>query len=61
MLGNRIDMLTATSPSTEKINKKIIVITARAHPVETAGSFVMEGIIEELFKRPLSKHCEELL
>jgi len=54
-------MLTATSPSTEKINKKIIVITARAHPVETAGSFVMEGIIEELFKRPLSKHCEELL
>lgn len=38
-LGNRIEIVTITNKNTVA-NKKIIFITARAHPVETAGSFV---------------------
>ena len=36
------------------INKKVIFIVGRTHPVETAGSFVIEGIIEELSKPNLT-------
>jgi hypothetical protein len=36
------------SKKNNKKNKKIIFITARAHPIETAGSFVMDGILEQL-------------
>lgn len=46
-LGNRIEIVTITNKNTVA-NKKIIFITARAHPVETAGSFVAQGIIDEL-------------
>ena len=47
-LGNRIEIVTITNKNTVGNNKKIIFITARAHPVETAGSYVAEGIIDEL-------------
>ena len=43
------------------MNKKIIFIVARAHPVETAGSFVMEGILAELLKPSPSPEVKQLL
>ncbi len=44
-LGNRIDMVSFTKKNS-LINKKVVFIVGRTHPVETAGSFVIEGIIE---------------
>ena len=43
-LGNRIDMVSFTKKKS-LINKKVIFIVGRTHPIETAGSFVIEGII----------------
>lgn len=44
-----MEIVTVTNRNSLK-NKKIIFVTARAHPIETAGSFVAEGILEELLK-----------
>jgi murein tripeptide amidase MpaA len=59
-LGNCIEMLTVSKKNTLK-HKKVIFITSRTHPVETAGSFVMEGIIDELTKSDLAPHVVRLL
>lgn len=49
--GNRVDLLTITEKggSQEEVAKrKGVVLTARIHPGESNGSFVMKGIIEFL-------------
>lgn len=46
-LGNRIDVISISAKNNQS-RKKVIFITARAHPVETAGSFVIEGILDAL-------------
>ena len=46
--GLPIDLLTITANTTEKQNKTYIIITARAHASETAGSYKAEGIVKFL-------------
>lgn len=49
--GNRVDLLTITEKggSQEEVAKrKGVVLTARIHPGESNGSYVMKGIIEFL-------------
>ena len=47
-LDNRIDVISISACDKPNKNKNVIIITARAHPVETVSSFVMKGIIEFL-------------
>lgn len=48
--GNNCDYLTITNPCSdeERRNRKGILLTARTHPGETVGSWVMEGILQFL-------------
>jgi hypothetical protein len=48
LAGNDITMLVLTnfkSPPEEIANREAIFLTARAHPSETHGSFIIEGLI----------------
>jgi hypothetical protein len=48
LAGNDITMLVLTnfkSPPEEIAKREAIVLTARAHPSETHGSFIIEGLI----------------
>ena len=50
-LDNQIELLTMSLPSNDSSierSKKVIFIMARTHPMETAGSLVLEGILEQL-------------
>lgn len=40
-------------------DKKVIFIMARTHPVETAGSHVVEGILNEIYRLFLESPKEE--
>lgn len=51
--GNRCDLLTITAPGDPEETKKRkgVVLTARVHPGETVGSWMMKGAIEFLTSR----------
>ena len=49
--GRSVPMIKITSKTSDSSNRKQgIVITARCHPGETVGSFVMEGVLKALTK-----------
>jgi murein tripeptide amidase MpaA len=58
--GVQVPLLTITDPSNEVfplLKRKTIIVTARVHPGESNGSFLMEGFLKFL----LSKSAKELL
>lgn len=48
ILGNTCDLLTITSPGKGKSTKRGVVLTARVHPGETVGSWMVKGAIDFL-------------
>lgn len=54
LAGNKCEYLTITSrenkvdDDTNKINKRGVVISARVHPGESVGSWMMKGVIDFL-------------
>jgi len=52
--GVPVPLLTITDPSDSvvpRLNRKIIIITARVHPGESNGSFIMEGFLRNLVSK----------
>ncbi|XP_018618744.1 cytosolic carboxypeptidase 2 isoform X2 [Scleropages formosus] len=47
LAGNAVHVLTITSPSSSRA-KRAVVVTARVHPGETCGSWVMQGLLDFL-------------
>ena len=43
LLGNKCEYLIVTSANNKKHKKQGLVITARVHPGETVGSWIMQG------------------
>ena len=58
LAGNRCDYLTVTSKKPNE-NKKGIVITARVHPGESVGSWMIKGVID-FITDPHNKEAELL-
>jgi hypothetical protein len=48
VLGNHCDIVTITDCNKKDVPKQAVVVSARVHPGETAGSWVMQGIIKYL-------------
>ena len=48
LAGTPCELLTITSPNRKIKNKKGIVFTARVHPGETVGSWMLKGVIDFL-------------
>ncbi len=47
--GNRVELLTITNKCKnpeEYLKRKAIIITARVHPGETVGSWIMKGFLD---------------
>ena len=63
--GNGVPVLTITSPvksQTESKAKRAVVLTARVHPGETNGSWMMKGFLDFITgKSPDAKVCLSLL
>ncbi|NXH18810.1 CBPC2 carboxypeptidase, partial [Bucco capensis] len=48
LAGNAVYLLTITSPSSGAAAKRAVVLSARAHPGESAGSWAMVGLLDFL-------------
>ncbi|NWR60416.1 CBPC2 carboxypeptidase, partial [Bucorvus abyssinicus] len=57
LAGNTIYLLTITSPSGMAAAKRAVVLSARAHPGESGGSWAMQGLLDFL----LSGHADAQL
>ncbi|NWW50479.1 CBPC2 carboxypeptidase, partial [Pedionomus torquatus] len=57
LAGNTVFLLTITSPTSAAAAKRVVVLSARAHPGESVGSWAMRGFLDFL----LSAHPDARL